>query len=138
MSKKTKAVLFEKNKIPRVFTNPTELDISRLRGLGEVVINPRLPKGVGPDQWELIDKRVQIGSKKTELGSTLQVVKEVQVETQPSFNDFHELEDEVEYIKLELLDKLNRTCIIGALLAFFLLLASFRTEIQQIIRIIHE
>ena len=117
MSKKQTVVLFEKNKIPRVFKNPSEVDIARLRGLGEVVINPKLPKGVGPSNWELIDKRVQIGSKKTELSSAIQLVKEIEVENQPSYSDINDLEDQIEFIKLEVIDKLNKTCIMGCLMA---------------------
>ena len=133
-SKKTKVILFEEGKIPRVFINPSDIDIEKLRNIGRVLVNPRIPKGVPIEKWELLDKRIQIGSQKSELSSTLQLVKEIEVINQPSYSDFHDLEDQIEFIKLEVIDKLNRTCIMGALMALFLLLVSFREEIQQIIR----
>ena len=134
MYKKTKVILFEAGKIPRVYVNPSELDIERLRSIGKVLINPKIPKGLPLENWDLLDNRIQPGSRKTELSSTLQLVKEIEVETSPSFSDYDELESEIEYIKLELIDKVNKTCIMGALMALFLLLVSFREEIQQVIR----
>jgi len=137
MSKKTKVILFEEGCIPRVYVNPSDVDIERLRKIGKVLVNPKTPKGVPIEKWELLDKKIQIGEKKTQMASSIQLVKEIEVETSPSFSDYEELESEIEYIKLELIDKLNKTCIMGALMALFLLLVSFREEIQQVIKSLH-
>lgn len=133
MSKKRVAVLFEEDRIPRIFKSPSDDDIKEMRKLGKVLVNPRIPKKVSPEKWILVGNNIQVGAPKSMLSSKTQIIKEIEVINQPSFSDLEELEDYIEYIKLELIDKQNKTCIMGLLMALFLLTISFRTEIQQLI-----
>ena len=161
MSKKTKVVLFEEGKVPRIFTNPSNVDIEKLKELGKVVINPKIPSGVPPHRWEIAGRNIQEGNDLIEIGRV--ILPNTPQEIFIPEADYADLEDiemllgkylelgsvkadkvivaqELEKIDERLsemqvfvVDKLNRTCIIGALMALFLLLLSFREEIQQII-----
>jgi len=48
---KQRVVLFEEGKQPRIYINPR--DISELYAKGTVLIDPKIPKGSAPHEWEL-------------------------------------------------------------------------------------
>lgn len=127
-------VLFSEGNIPRIYKNPSEDKIDALRESGKVLINPRIPKGIPPHRWELDGKRIQIGASKENLSTVKEAVREVDIQTGPTFEDLHELEDNLVSNTNELLDKLNKMCIIGGLVGLLLLLVSLREEIQLLIK----
>lgn len=59
--RKTKVVLFEKGKAPRVFTNPPSL--SELQKRGTILVNPQLPIGVPLEKWFIKNGRISYTGK---------------------------------------------------------------------------
>jgi len=161
-SKKNKVVLFQEGKVPRVVINA---DIEELSKLGTVLVNPKIPAGIPPHRWEKSGRNIQEGNDLIETGKV--VLPNTPQETFIPEIDYADLEDiemllgkclelntnkadKIDVAKYKedlensskeintyLLDKMNRLCIIGGLVAFLLLLTSFRLEIQQLIRMIN-
>lgn len=158
-SKKNKVVLFQEGKVPRVVVNA---NIEELEKLGTVLVNPKIPEGIPPHRWEKSGRNIQEGNDLIETGKV--ILPNTPQETFVPEIDYADLEDiemllgkclelqstkadksAVDYdnseikeqlseVQVFVIDKLNKTCIMGCLMALFLLLVSFRTEIQQIIR----
>ena len=46
-----RVVLFEKDKYPRIYKNPPDLDL--LKRKGRILVNPKFPEGVPPHLWKI-------------------------------------------------------------------------------------
>jgi len=60
-SKKTTVVLFKKGYLPRIFINPS--NIKMLEAEGEILINPKIPKGVSPARWYKDNNQIKVLNK---------------------------------------------------------------------------
>jgi hypothetical protein len=61
MSKNVTLVLFKEGHIPRIYKNG---DLEALKKQGEVLIDPKLPKGIPPHLWELKEGKIVPGKDK--------------------------------------------------------------------------
>lgn len=56
MNNKKTVVLFEKDKLPRIYINPKSL--SELQERGTILVNPQIPKGVPLEKWFIKNGRI--------------------------------------------------------------------------------
>lgn len=56
MKKKVVVFYFDKSKDPRVFVNPPS--IAELQKVGNILVNPYIPKGISPNNWKLVNGRI--------------------------------------------------------------------------------
>jgi hypothetical protein len=57
MTKKKVVVFYFDKRTPRVFVNPKNL--SELQKEGDILVNPNIPKGVGPEFWRLVNGKIR-------------------------------------------------------------------------------
>lgn len=75
MSKKKVIVLFEKNKVPRIHINGNENELSKL---GDILVNPKVPKGVSPHKWVKLGSKIGIASEEAIIEIEKKIKKELE------------------------------------------------------------
>lgn len=130
MYKKTKVVLFQEGKIPQIFTNP---DIKKVALMGDILINPKLPKKAPPHLWKLergkivvendIDVESRIVVSKAPVRTPEKLERDINRLEEMFIKEVTSIINIMYYREQEAIDKHNKLCnitMLGALLLIFL------------------